>query len=257
MSARSEASFEDLISIRLLALTATFVALVFLSTSLFYIALLSSSGFFNLGEAFVYLAALIGGPIVGGIAGGVGAAMADAFLGYGIFAPATLVLKGLEGFTVGSLYHSSRKANITLRRVVLGIITLFILVFSFYVGSSIIVGNFAIAGIEYPLEIPGILLFFIALILCVIIWYIELFLGEKGKMALSCLIAGPIIIIGYFLWEVFVIPDVTLEGALFEIPFNIAQVIFGTLIAVPIVTYLEELGIIPEKSTSQSPKKQN
>jgi len=132
MVSPSEASFEELITIRLLVLTATFIALVFLSTSLFYIALLSSSGFFNLGEAFVYLAALIGGPIVGGIAGGVGAAMADAFLGYGIFAPATLVLKGLEGFTVGSLYHSARKANITIRRIVLGIITLFILVFSLY-----------------------------------------------------------------------------------------------------------------------------
>jgi hypothetical protein len=34
------------------------------------------------------------------------------------------------------------------------------------------------------------------------------------------------------------------EAAMLEVPFNIAQVIFGTFIAVPLVTYLADLGII-------------
>ncbi|MFX0151992.1 MAG: ECF transporter S component, partial [Candidatus Hodarchaeota archaeon] len=133
MSSATELSMKDFITMREVALTATFTALVFLSTSLFYIALVSSTGFFNLGEAFVYLAALIGGPIVGAIAGGVGAALADGFLGYGMFAPATLILKGLEGFTTGSLYYFARNAKITIRRMILAVGTIFIILFSIYV----------------------------------------------------------------------------------------------------------------------------
>ena len=40
----------------------------------------------------------------GGFAGGVGSALADIFLGYGSFAPATFIVKGIEGFIVGYLY---------------------------------------------------------------------------------------------------------------------------------------------------------
>ncbi|MFX0184813.1 MAG: ECF transporter S component [Candidatus Hodarchaeota archaeon] len=265
MSSATELSMKDFITMREIALTATFTALVFLSTSLFYIALVSSSGFFNLGEAFVYLAALIGGPIVGAIAGGVGAALADAFLGYGVFAPATLILKGLEGFTTGSLYYFARDTKITIRRLILAVGTIFILFFSIYVTtpvlngvseSSVVQGSFILADQEHSFNFPGIWLVFIALILCVIIWYVEIFLGEKGKMALSCILAGPIIIVGYFLWEVLVL-GIVMDAALFEVPFNIAQVIFGTLIAVPIVAYLEELGILPERSRKEETTETN
>ncbi|MFX0207314.1 MAG: ECF transporter S component [Candidatus Hodarchaeota archaeon] len=258
MTSTTELSMKDFITMREVALTATFTALVFLSTSLFYIALVSSTGFFNLGEAFVYLAALIGGPIVGAIAGGVGAALADGFLGYGMFAPATLILKGLEGFTTGSLYYFARNTRITIRRLILAVGTAFILLFSIYVTtpllngvpeSSVVQGSFVLADQELSFKFPGLLLVLIALILSAIIWYVEIFLGEKGKMALSCILAGPIIIVGYFLWEVLVL-SVAMEAALFEVPFNIAQVIFGTLIAVPIVAYLEELGILPERSSA-------
>ena len=99
------ADYQDIVTVREVSLIAAFTAMVFLSTSLFSVALASSSGFFNLGEGFIYLAALIGGPIVGAIAGGLGSSLADIFLGFGYFAPGTFVIKGLEGFAVGYLYH--------------------------------------------------------------------------------------------------------------------------------------------------------
>jgi len=262
---------------RQIAMTASFIALVFLATSLFYIPLVSSTGFFNIGEAFVYIAALIGGPIVGALAGGIGAAMADMVLGYGYFAPATLVLKGLEGFTVGFIYRASKNMDQKLRYIVLGVVSIFLIGFSAFVTTPVLNGVAESSTIEIifrfldpslflqhildpavedtyqiiTLSIPGILIILLAIFLCIFMWVIEYKMGEKGQMILSCLLAGPIIVIGYFLYEVFILtlspdPAVAFQLALTEVPFNIAQVIFGTAIAVPIVSYLRELGIIPE-----------
>ena len=87
---------DDVQLMKEIALIVVFTTMVFLSTSLFYVALPATNGFFNIGEAFVYLSALIGGPIVGMIAGGLGSAMADMVLGYGFYAPGTLILKGAD-----------------------------------------------------------------------------------------------------------------------------------------------------------------
>ncbi len=262
---------------RQIAMTASFIALVFLATSLFYIPLVSSTGFFNIGEAFVYIAALIGGPIVGALAGGIGAAMADMVLGYGYFAPATLVLKGLEGFTVGFIYRTSKNMDQKLRYIVLGAVSIFLIGFSAFVTTPVLNGVAESSTIDIifrfldpslflqhildpavediyqiiTLSIPGVLILLLAIFLCIFIWVIEYKMGEKGQMILSCLLAGPIIVIGYFLYEVFILtlspdPAVAFQLALTEVPFNIAQVIFGIAIAVPIVSYLRELGIIPE-----------
>ena len=267
----SRVSIKEVVTMREIAMTAAFIAMVFLSTSLFYIALVSSTGFFNLGEAFVYLAALIGGPIVGALAGGIGAAMADMVLGYGYFAPATFVFKGLEGFTAGFLYKQGQHISQRIRYIFLGGISAFLIIFSIFVitpelqvlvidligslfdipseleaaqGSSTIQGGFVILDQEVPFEFPGIIILLAVLLLIMIIWLIELRAGERGQMILSCLLAGPIIVVGYFLYEVFIL-GVPFGGALFEIPFNIAQVIFGIVIAVPIISYLKEMGIIP------------
>ena len=118
-----ESTDSDVQIVRQLALTATFTALVFMSTSIFSFELVPTTGYFNFGESFVYLAALIGGPIVGAVAGGFGSFLADSFLGFGDFAFATLVLKGLEGFAVGLLFNFGDKVDQKKRRIFLLIIS--------------------------------------------------------------------------------------------------------------------------------------
>ena len=237
---------------REIALIAVFTALVFLSTSLFQVSLISSSGYFNLGEAFVYLGALIGGPIVGAVAGGFGSALADIFSGFGLYAPGTFIIKGLEGFFVGYLFHKTAFGQRNTRRILLGGVTLFIISFSFFVitpqltgdpNSRIISGSFFLLDRVINYQIPGIILLIIAILLSCMIWFIEIKMGDRGRMALACLLAGPIIILGYYLYEIVII-NLPSSVALFEMPFNIAQVVFGTFIAVPVVAYLEELGIL-------------
>ncbi len=53
-------------------------------------------GYFNVGDVMIFVAALTFNPLIGGIAGGLGSAIAD-IIGFPVFALPTLVIKGLEG----------------------------------------------------------------------------------------------------------------------------------------------------------------
>jgi uncharacterized membrane protein len=239
---------EDALTMRKIALTASFMALVFLSTALIYIIIPSAGGFFILGETFVYISALVGGPIVGAIASGGGAAMADMALGFGSFAPGTLVIKGTEAFIVGSLYRMLKNNKKEVQLLVTGAITGFLLIFTGIFSLDKIEGEFILHTVvekTIAFSFPGYILLIIALILSVIIWYAHLKLGEKGKMAIACLAGGTIMVIGYFIYEISVV-DYTIEGAASEIPFNIAQVVFGIAIALPVVSYLKKLGVLSD-----------
>ena len=87
--------------------------------------------YFNFGEGVIYLAALLLGPVWGAAAGGVGASMADLLLGYPLWAPFTLFIKGVEGYVVGLLGR---------KNPVLGIVA----------GASIMIAGYsAAAGILY------------------------------------------------------------------------------------------------------------
>lgn len=72
------------------------------------IPIFATGGYFNLGEAIVYTAALIFGPYIGAFTGG-SISIADILIGYGQFAPGTLVIKGLEGAIVAFLNRKLRK----------------------------------------------------------------------------------------------------------------------------------------------------
>jgi uncharacterized membrane protein len=53
-------------------------------------------GYFNVGDVMIFVAALTFKPLIGGVAGGLGSAIAD-IIGFPVFAVPTLVIKGLEG----------------------------------------------------------------------------------------------------------------------------------------------------------------
>ena len=80
-------------NVKKLTYTALFAALIFLATAVFPITL--PFGYVNMGDAFVLLGAAFLGPAGGAVSAGVGAGLADVFLGYGIYAPATFVIKAL------------------------------------------------------------------------------------------------------------------------------------------------------------------
>ena len=92
-----------------LSMIAIFGAFTCVVTMVIAFPIPATNGFINIGDAVVMITGLIFGPIIGGIAGGIGSSLADLFLGFTIYAPATLVIKGLEGFLVGLIANPKKK----------------------------------------------------------------------------------------------------------------------------------------------------
>jgi uncharacterized membrane protein len=91
------------ITTRELITAAVFAAVVCVATLVIRIPIPATSGYINLGDSMVFVSALLFGARIGGIAGGVGSALADIIGGYGSWAPFTLIIKGAEGAVVGHL----------------------------------------------------------------------------------------------------------------------------------------------------------
>ncbi len=63
---------------------------------------LPSKGYFNFGDVAVVFAGLFLGTRGGALAGGIGSALADVIGGFPLFAPISLIAKGLEGLYAGA-----------------------------------------------------------------------------------------------------------------------------------------------------------
>lgn len=86
---------------RELAASAVMAALVCVTTMFIQFPIPATQGFFNVGDAMVMVAALTFGPVVGGIAGGLGSSLADFLGGWYVWVPFTLIIKGIEGLLAG------------------------------------------------------------------------------------------------------------------------------------------------------------
>ncbi len=136
----------------ILAAGAIFAALVAVATYIFIIPIPATTGYFNLGETVIYIAALTLGPYVGAFAGA-GAAFADIIVpGGAAFAPGTFAIKALEGYAVGMLNRKLQKnQNITLNAAVSVVLGGLIMIFGYFMYEVIVLG-FPVAAVL--LEMP-------------------------------------------------------------------------------------------------------
>lgn len=93
-----------------LATVALLAALTAVATMIIKIPTPATRGYVNVGDSVIFVAALLFGAKIGGLAGGVGSAIADVLLGYTHYAPITLVVKGIEGLIVGALFGWTRRS---------------------------------------------------------------------------------------------------------------------------------------------------
>jgi uncharacterized membrane protein len=141
----------------IIATAAVFASLVFVVTGLIPpITIPATSGYFNLGEPIIYIAALVFGPIVGGVAGGIGASLADAYLGFAYFAPGTLIIKGFEGIIVGFLNVKLQKRihNATVCACIAVVCGGLEMVTGYFLYEQFVLGYpFAVALVEVPFNL--------------------------------------------------------------------------------------------------------
>lgn len=102
---------------------AAFATLAFAGTTVIRIPIPATGGYFNLGDTFVMLAALLYGPSTGAWVGLIGPTLADA-IGFPQFIPATAVVKLCEGWVVGMLAGPGRSTPRPLVGLALGVLVL-------------------------------------------------------------------------------------------------------------------------------------
>ncbi len=221
-----------------IAMAAIFAAFVAVSTMSFTLYIPATRGYFNLGEAFVYISALLGGPIVGMIAGGVGSAMADVMLGYAVFAPGTLVIKGIEGLVAGYIFKRYAVATSTAPWRAFGLLlSATVSALLAYIGISYFSGeaSLSIPSATLNLTIYHIVWIFIATLFFFFLTYNVVRVGAPTSAALLATTLGGIcMVIGYFLYEAFAL-RLGIAVASVEVPFNAGQYLVGSLIAIPVI----------------------
>jgi uncharacterized membrane protein len=221
---------------------AIFTAFVAAATMAFSLSIPVTSGYFNIGEIMVYTAALLMGPYVGAFAGGVGSMISDLSLGFAIYAPGTLVIKGIEGFIVGYLGNrglaSLPRSAYRLTTVLLGVAVGSLVS---WLGVTYLSGEYQLA-LGFPIgpqtTLGFIVPWFFWPVLGVIVFIVIVTLGlsvdeRLGWTALSVLAGGAEMVMGYFLYESLAL-QLGFVSAAGEVPFNVAQSLIGLLVAVPL-----------------------
>lgn len=92
-----------------LVLTALMMGLVCLATFALKVPNPLTQGYVHLGDTFIFMSVLVLGKKNGAIASSVGAALADIFGGYVIFALGTFIAKGLMAYIMGEFLERGRK----------------------------------------------------------------------------------------------------------------------------------------------------
>ena len=132
---------------RMLVMAGLFAALGCVATMVLQVPS-PTGGYMNLGDTVVILGAYLLGPVYGAIAGGVGPALADLLSGYGIYVPATLVIKALMGLAAALLYRALGKKSWA--PVVCGVAAEAIMVVGYWLFDGILMGSLAGSAAGLP-----------------------------------------------------------------------------------------------------------
>jgi len=234
------------IGIAELAATGVFTAFVAASTMVVSAYVAATGGYFNVGEIMVYTAALLMGPVVGGFAGGVGSAIADVALGYTVFAPGTLVIKGVEGLIVGYLarrrFKPASRGYLKALSVAAGF-TLALLVWwggvSYFTGDLEFTFGVAPATTTLTAYVPEVFWTALAALSFILVSAIGFTLEPRvGWLVIAVLIGGGEMVLGYYIYESYILGQVL---ALVEVLVNVGQVMVGLLVALPLSRSIEKV----------------
>lgn len=98
-------------------------------------------GYLNLGDCVVLLSGWLLSPLYGFLAAGLGSGLADLISGYGVYVPATFIIKGVMAIAAyfGFRFLQNKVTNIS-ARIVSGMVAELIMVFGYYVFEGFLYG---------------------------------------------------------------------------------------------------------------------
>lgn len=140
-------------------LTGLMMAMIVVATILIIIPVPFGNGYIHLGDAIIFLSVLILGWKYGAIAAGFGSALADILVGYAIWAPWTLFVKGAMAAVMGLfiIWAMNKKGwsilGVSIYYFVGMILAGCIMAAGYYVAEGVIYGNFIVAALGIPWNI--------------------------------------------------------------------------------------------------------
>ena len=96
-------------SIQKLTTAGVLAAVIILLTALVSLPMPGGLGYINLGDAGVLLAGILLGGGWGALCAGAASAISDILLGWGVYAPATFIIKGAVALVAGLLFQTTKK----------------------------------------------------------------------------------------------------------------------------------------------------
>jgi uncharacterized membrane protein len=121
-------------------------ALVTVGTMLIQIPV-GMSGYVHLGDSMVYFAGILFGPVLGGLAAGLGSFLADMLSGYAVYAIPTFIIKGLDAAVIALVYKMLSGNGSSSKRKMLAYIV------AFLAGSVVMTsGYFLFESVMYGVE---------------------------------------------------------------------------------------------------------
>lgn len=160
------------------------VALVFVATVFVNIRLpiAANGGLVHLGTAMLFIAAILFGPKKGAIAGAVGMGLFDLVGGWLLWAPITIIARGIQGYVVGKIaWSKGHKGDSMALNITATIASVPLMVAVYYIGEAIMFSSWIV-----PLaSIPGDLVqnaigIIIAIPVCVFLKKVPYFAKMRG-----------------------------------------------------------------------------
>lgn len=132
-----------------LTITAMFIALTYVFTAFVNIRLpiAANGGLIHLGNVPLFIGAILFGRKTGAISGGVGMGLFDLLSGWTAWAPFTLIIVGLMGFTVGSITEQKKGFGWNVFAIAIACV---IKVIGYYIAEGIIYGNWMAPAASIP-----------------------------------------------------------------------------------------------------------
>lgn len=142
---------KSLLDVKELAITAIFIVLVYVFTAFVNVRLPigGNGGLIHLGNIPLFIAAIVFGKKVGCFAGGIGMGLFDLLSGWVSWAPFTLVIVGLMGFTVGLITEKEEHKN-AFWYIVAVIAACAIKIVGYYFAEVILYGNWVVPFASIP-----------------------------------------------------------------------------------------------------------
>lgn len=162
-----------------LIITSMLIALVFVSTVFLNIKLPISSngGLVHLGTAMLFITSILFGPKKGALAGAIGMGLFDIVGGWLLWAPITIVSRGLQGFIVGKIAWSNGREGNSIGLNLIGmIVSIPFMVAVYYVGEAFLYGNWIVPLSSIPGDlVQNVLGIIIAIPVCIVLRKIPFF----------------------------------------------------------------------------------